>query len=89
MKLKAIADLLLDSEARGGEQFLPFLVLALDLSFMDYLKLVNQKMLVDKAWVSKHNKKLVSAPAGLGRLNSARSSLRFTAPQHKRYVLKL
>lgn len=49
MKLKAMADLLQDSEARGGERFLPILVLALDLSFMDYLKLLNQKMLVDKA----------------------------------------
>ena len=34
------------------------------------------------------NKKLVCAPAGLGRLNYARSSLRFTAPQQKRYEEK-
>jgi hypothetical protein len=30
------------------------------------------------------NKKLMYAPAGLGRLNFARSSLRITAPQQKR-----
>mgnify|MGYP007132382024 CR=1 FL=1 len=35
------------------------------------------------------NKKLVYAPAVLGRLNFARSSLRFTAPQQKRYALKV
>ena len=34
----------------------------------------------------KPNKQLVNAPAGLGRLNFARSSLRFTAPQQKRYT---
>jgi hypothetical protein len=84
MKLKVIADLLLDSETRGGEQFLPFLVLALDLSFMACLKLVNQKMSVDKIVASKHKDLLVNAPAVLGRLNFARSSLRFTAPQQKR-----
>lgn len=33
-----------------------------------------------------HNKKLVSPPAGLGRLLFARSSLRFTAQQQNRYV---
>ena len=33
-----------------------------------------------------HNKQLVCAPTMLGRLNFARSSLRFTAPQQKRYV---
>ena len=86
MKLKVIADLLLDSETRGGEQFLPFLVLALDLSFMACLKLVNQKMSVDKIVASKHNNLLVNAPAVLGRLNFACSSLRFTTPQQKRYV---
>jgi hypothetical protein len=32
-----------------------------------------------------HNNQLVNAPAGLGRLNFARSSLRFSAPQQKRY----
>jgi len=31
-----------------------------------------------------YNKQLVFAPAVLGRLNFARSSLRFTAPQQKR-----
>ena len=33
-----------------------------------------------------HNNELVNAPAGLGQLNFARSSLRFTAPQQKRYA---
>jgi hypothetical protein len=33
-----------------------------------------------------HNKKLVFAPSVLGRLNFARPSLRFTAPQQKRYA---
>ena len=32
-----------------------------------------------------HNNQLVNAPTGLGRLNFARSSLRITAPQQKRY----
>jgi hypothetical protein len=35
-----------------------------------------------------HNKKLVFAPSVLGRLHFARSSLRFTAPQQKRYAVK-
>ena len=34
------------------------------------------------------NKKLVFAPTVLGRLNCARSSLRFTAPQQKRYAIQ-
>jgi hypothetical protein len=33
-----------------------------------------------------YNNQLVNAPAGLGRLHFARSSLRFTAPQQKRYI---
>jgi hypothetical protein len=33
-----------------------------------------------------HNNQLVFAPAVLGRLNFARSSLRITAPQQKRYT---
>ena len=37
----------------------------------------------------KPNKQLVNAPTGLGRLNFARSSLRFTAPQQKRYESEL
>jgi hypothetical protein len=84
MKLKVIADLLLDLETRGGAQFLPFLVLALDLSFMACLKLVSQKMSVDKIVASKHNNQLVNSPAGLGRLNFARSSLRL--PPHNKSV---
>ena len=35
----------------------------------------------------KPNKKLVFAPAVLGRLNYARSSLHLTAPQQKRYAV--
>jgi len=33
-----------------------------------------------------HNNELVNAPSVLGRLNFARSSLRFTATQQKRYM---
>jgi hypothetical protein len=35
-----------------------------------------------------YNNQLVIAPLGLGRLHFARSSLRFTAPQQKRYTLE-